>query len=448
MMVKVAFYGDDFTGASDNSAQYYRHGLKSLLFFSNPGEAALHDAAARHDVIGVAGTARSLATEKMADELLPTLKSFKQLGAPIVQYKCCSTFDSSPSVGSLGEAIRLMRSCWPDSFVPVIAATPEFGRYTMFGHHFARLDSEVYRLDRHATMARHPVTPMSESDLSRILGAQGFIPDRLVDLRELDKHADRADNLAKTLADSHSAVFDGFTAKQVTTAAASIWHLAQTRPVTALAAQGLAYGLGLYFRQAGLLDTPRPVHRLGAVDRLLVLSGSCSPQSAAQIRWAKQAGFRELRLDAEMLLDPAHPGIVEIENSMIVDLQMGRSVIVYTASGPDDPNIAAMQERIAASASSPAYLAERIGAIFARLARRAIELAGVQRLVVAGGDSSSFAMRHLGADALEMQASHFEQNAHVGRLRASDKAINGTEVLLKGGQVGTPELYGLMLNGF
>jgi len=448
MTVKVTFYGDDFTGASDNSAQYHRHGLKSLLFFSDPGEAALHDAAALHDVIGVAGTARSLATEKMVNELLPILKSLKQLGAPIMQYKCCSTFDSSRAVGSLGEAIRLMRSCWPDSFVPVIAATPEFGRYTMFGHHFARFGSEVYRLDRHPTMARHPVTPMSESDLSRILAGQGFVPDRLVDLRELDKHVDSPDELARTLGDKHSAVFDGFTAKQVATVAASIWHLAQTRPVTAIAAQGFAYGLGLFFREAGLLDTPLPVHRLAGVDRLLVLSGSCSPQSAAQINWARQAGFREVQLDAQVLLDPAHPGIVEIENSMITNLQMGRSVIVYTASGPDDPNIDAMQELIAASASSPAYLADRIGAIFARLARRAIELAGIQRLVVAGGDSSSFAMRHIGADALEMQASHFEQNAHVGRLRASDKAINGTEVLLKGGQVGTPDLYGLMLNGF
>jgi uncharacterized protein YgbK (DUF1537 family) len=448
MPVKVVFYGDDFTGASDNSAQYNRHGLKSLLFFSDPGEAALHEAAARHDVIGVAGTARSLATEKMADELLPTLKSLKDLGAPIMQYKCCSTFDSSAAVGSLGEAVRLMRSCWPDSFVPVIAATPEFGRYTMFGHHFARLGNDIYRLDRHPTMARHPVTPMSESDLSRILAAQGFIADSLVDLRELDKNANSPDDLAETLIGKHSAVFDGFTARQVTTAAASIWHLAQTRPVTAIAAQGFAYGLGRYFREAGLLDRPQPIQQLAGVDRLLVLSGSCSPQSAAQISWARNAGFFEVRLDAHVLLDPTHRDIVDIENSMITNLQMGRSVIVYTASGPDDQNIALMQERISASASSPAYLADRIGTVFARLARSAIELASIKRLVVAGGDSSSFAMRHLGADALEMQASHFEQNAHVGQLQARDKAINGIEVLLKGGQVGAPDLYGLMLNGF
>ncbi len=142
-MVRLAFYGDDFTGASDNAAQYARHGLRTLLFFSNPDAEVLKKTALDYDVIGVAGTARSLPPVEMADELLPVLRNFKQLGVNFIQYKCCSTFDSSPAIGSLGEAIRLMRSLWPNSFVPVFAATPEFGRYTMFGHHYARAGDQV-----------------------------------------------------------------------------------------------------------------------------------------------------------------------------------------------------------------------------------------------------------------------------------------------------------------
>jgi uncharacterized protein YgbK (DUF1537 family) len=447
-MVKVLFYGDDFTGASDNSAQYYRSGLKSLLFFSDPGEAALHEAAAHHDVIGVAGTARSLPAESMAEELLPIFRKFKQLGATLIQYKCCSTFDSSPRIGSLGEAIRLMRSCWPDSFVPVLAATPEFGRYTLFGNHFARLGDDVYRLDRHPTMSRHPVTPLSESDLSRILAEQGFTPERLVDVRSLDNYAGQATALAEALRGADSAVFDGLNAKHVTTAAGTLWKLAQTRQVTAMAAQGLGYGLGLYFRETGMLDVPEPTHRLAPVDRLLVLSGSCSLQSAAQIAWARDAGFLEIRLSPAMLLDPEHADLGQIERNLLAALREGHNLVVSSASGPDDPNIARLREILGGTGVGPAWLADRIGTVFARLARAAIEQAGIRRLVVAGGDSSSFAMGHLGAQALEMQASHFGQNAHVGRLRSTDRVIDGIEVLLKGGQVGAVDLYGVMRDGF
>ena len=93
-------------------------------------------------------------------------------------------------------------------------------------------------------------------------------------------------------------------------------------------------------------------------------------------------------------------------------------------------------------------MAQRIGHLFARLARVAFAQTGLQRLVVAGGDSSSFTMREINARALEIKASHFEQNAHVCTLLSEDPQINHKEVLLKGGQVGQADLYGLMLDGF
>jgi len=69
-------------------------------------------------------------------------------------------------------------------------------------------------------------------------------------------------------------------------------------------------------------------------------------------------------------------------------------------------------------------------------------------LVVAGGDSSSFTMRALGAQALQCKASHFAQNAHFASLVSEDAHIRGKEILLKGGQVGAEDLYTLALNGF
>jgi uncharacterized protein YgbK (DUF1537 family) len=448
-ILKVAFYGDDFTGATDNAAQYSRHGLKSVLFFSTPDEAALHDAAMHHHVVGVAGTARSLPVTAMSDEISPVLDGFKRLGARLIQYKCCSTFDSSPAVGSLGEAIRLMRDRWPQHFVSVLAAMPEFGRYTVFGQHFAVFSGKVYRLDRHPTMSRHPVTPMSEADLARILTSQGFGVERGVDIHELDRHRGTPGELAVHLgSETHAAVFDALDETQLTTAAATIWQLAEQRGVIAMASQGLGFGIGRHFRQSGMPGLMAPSHTLTATDRLLVLSGSCSPQSAAQIAWAEQAGFLTLPISPEAVLGDS-ASLDAVEARMLAALNEGRSVVAYTARGPDDPGVADLSARVAKlTGSARVFLPERVGAVCARLARAAIERTGIRRLVVAGGDSSSFAMRHLGAHAFVMHASHFGQNAHVGRLLASDRLIDGIEILLKGGQVGTADLYGVMRDGF
>lgn len=443
---RVLFYGDDFTGASDNAAQYARHGLKTILFFSDPGIDTLVTATQDYDVVGVAGTARSLATADMHAELMPVLEKFRQLHVPLVQYKCCSTFDASPDTGSLGKAIHLMQACWPGSFIPVLAATPEFGRYTMFGHHFARAGSAVYRLDRHPVMSRHPVTPMHESDLSRLLTQQGFAPEHHVDLRGLERFADQPEALANELVDHDSAVFDGYSLAHVMTAAASVWHLSRQRQVCAMAAQGFAHGLGSWLRAAGHLDNPQPDHHLSPVDRLLVLSGSCSSLSAEQIAWARQAGFLTLRADATLLAGEDSDAINGLQHAVLDALQSGTSVVVFTAEGPDDTSMSG------AASSTPTLqgsaMAQRIGNLFARLAREAFAQAGLQRLVVSGGDSSSFTMRDIGARALEIKASHFVQNAHVCSLVSDDALIHGKEVLLKGGQVGQANLYGLMLAGF
>ena len=447
-MVRLAFYGDDFTGASDNAAQYARHGLRTLLFFSNPDTKALKKAAQSYDVIGVAGTARSLRPTEMADELMPVLENFSQLDVNFIQYKCCSTFDSSPSIGSLGEAIRLMRKQWPQSFVPVFAATPEFGRYTLFGHHYARAGEQVYRLDRHPVMSRHPVTPMHESDLGKVLTEQGFEPEHLIDLRQLDACEARPNTLADQLAAKDSAVFDGYTQRQVITGAASLWQMSRSRMICAMAAQGLAHALGAHLREQGQIASPEPSHALAPVDRLLVLSGSCSALSAAQIDWAVGAGFTGIRITPEQLINTDEASRQSLQQQMLTALVAGKSVVMYTAKGPDDDHVASVQNKLPAGVSAPAFVAHRIGLLYAQLARAAIVDAGLTRIVVAGGDSSSFTMRQLGAIALETKASHFKQNAHVCTLFSDDPEIHGKEVLLKGGQVGTPELYGLMLKGF
>ena len=446
LRAKLLFYGDDFTGASDNAAQFARHGLRTQLFFHPPSLEALHEAARQCDVVGVAGTARSLDLAAMSEELRPVLQDFAALNIPLVQYKCCSTFDSSPQTGSLGHAIQLMQATWPDGLVPVVAAAPEFGRYTVFGHHFARAGTDVHRLDRHPVMSVHPVTPMHESDLRQVLSSQGVECDAGVDLRCLDQAVDDPSKLVHPLSNARTAVFDGYTQQHMVTTAAALSAMSKHRPVCAMASQGLAHGLGQHWRESGHTQEPQPIQQLAATDRLLVLSGSCSALSASQIAYAQREGFVCLRMDLPAWLEQNPLVLTELQLQMLQALNSGRSVVIYTALGPDDPSNQTWRNLSSGWASGE--LSRRIGQCFSMLAGQAFRETGLQRLVVAGGDSSSYTMRALGAQALQPMASHFSQNAHFSRLVSADASIHGKEVLLKGGQVGADHLYGLALTGF
>lgn len=443
--LKAAFYGDDFTGACDNAAQFWRHGLRTMLFFGVPDSATLaHALEGGLDVIGVAGVARSLPTTMMADEVGPAVAFLQQFQAPVLQYKCCSTLDSSPATGSLGEASRLMLAQRPGAFLAVLAAMPEFARYTVFGQHFAGFGPDVFRLDRHPSMARHPSTPSYEADIRALLASQGCTLQQLADIRELDG---TSESLARRLAREPGAVFDSLTESHLETAAGAIWRIGERRTVAAIAAQGLAHGIGLYLRNADLIEREAPTHRLAPSSPLLVLSGSCSPRSASQIAWAEQAGFAMLALPLAAIRGGMEAA-GEFIPPMLDALRAGRSVVAYTARGPDDPAVAEVAAWQAQAGLNGAALADRVGALCAALSRVALAEAGVRRLIVAGGDSSSFTMRHLGASAIAMEASLFSQNAHVGRLHAVDPLLNGVQVFLKGGQVGAENLYGVMRDGF
>src|SRR5439155_8268574 len=137
---------------------------------------------------GVAGMTRSMPPDKMEQALRPALAAMKSFGAPIVHYKVCSTFDSSPQVGSIGRAIDVGVDIFGSRPVPVVVGAPALGRYCVFGNLFARCGTEgpAVRLDRHPSMSRHPVTPMDEADLRLHLAKQTSKRIGLLDVLALD----------------------------------------------------------------------------------------------------------------------------------------------------------------------------------------------------------------------------------------------------------------------
>ncbi|MFY8114417.1 MAG: four-carbon acid sugar kinase family protein, partial [Rhabdaerophilum sp.] len=180
----ITFYGDDFTGSSAVMEVLAFAGLPSIMFLDVPSPAML----ARIEgmaAIGIAGISRSKPPEWMDAELPRVFSALTRLGAPILHYKTCSTFDSAPHLGSIGRAIEIGLAETGAGFAPLVVGAPAIGRYQMFGNLFAALDGIGYRLDRHPVMSRHPATPMHEADLCRHLEGQTSLASAVVDWRVL-----------------------------------------------------------------------------------------------------------------------------------------------------------------------------------------------------------------------------------------------------------------------
>ncbi|MDE3167301.1 MAG: four-carbon acid sugar kinase family protein, partial [Acidobacteriota bacterium] len=225
-----SFYGDDFTGSTDALEALALNGVDAVLFLRPPDAADLARFPSAR-AIGIAGHSRSQSPEWMCRELPPIFARLREIGAPIVQYKVCSTFDSSPATGSIGRALELGRQAFGGAWSPVVAAAPLLRRYVLFGNLFAAAGAQVHRIDRHPSMAHHPVTPMDESDLRLHLARQTPLRIALIDLPSL-----RAERLDLPAADA--LLFDGFDTADMARTAQIVWENRSAPQIFAAASSG------------------------------------------------------------------------------------------------------------------------------------------------------------------------------------------------------------------
>lgn len=427
MSLLLSFYGDDFTGSTDALEVLTSAGLRVALFVQPPDEA---DLAAFPDLeaAGVAGGTRALRTEDLEAVLRPELGNLAALDAPLTHYKVCSTFDSSPTVGNIGRAIEIGRDIFDVSTVPVVVGAPRLGRFTAFGHLFARsgLDSPVYRLDRHPTMMSHPVTPMNESDLTLHLAEQTSLPISLLDITQLDASVEAQDaSFDRVIEDGTPIVFlDVPTETSLRTCGRLLWRAAGAGLRFVVGSSGVESALVEHWHELGMCESPSPLPAAAPVEKCVVVSGTASPVNDRQIEYAVADGF------AEIALDPARPADESFVHQAVDLLGRGTSVILHTARGPDDPRLSA--EGLGRAELGFA-LGQLLGAILAEVE--------VDRAIVAGGDTSVAVARALGVRSLEAVASS-APGSPVCRVRArSGLPVDGLELVLKGGQNGTTSYY-------
>lgn len=450
----LCYYGDDFTGSTDVLESLFRAGVRSALFLDPPSDEQLQEERyASLDAFGVAGIGRSLTPEEAEKELRPIFETLKKAKAAIIHYKICSTFDSSPEIGNIGIAARIGRETFGGRYIPLLAGVPYLGRYTLFGNHFAKSGTEVHRLDRHPTMSRHPITPMKEGDLRKHLSEQCDDRISLFDILALEgKLLDVRMRLEKKLAEEQPDVvlFDVLDEERLETTGHLLWEEAlRSEGSFLIGSSGIEYALAACWKSLQLPELqPDVPTSISSVERLLVVSGSCSPVTEDQIHAALASGFAGIRIPADKLIDPH---LAERTSQQLLDeakeqLDQGRSVLLFSAAGPNDSSIERFRKALVANGCRAEDSSKRLGGILGSLARTLLIETGLTRVVIAGGDTSGYVTRELGIRSLECTAV-LAPGAPLCRATSENPQLNGLELVLKGGQVGGIDFFSCVKSG-
>jgi len=432
--IVLAFYGDDFTGSTDALEFISRAGAKTVLFTEPPTTKQLKSFPDL-DAYGVAGKTRALNPDEMEKLLLPAFEQMKSIGAKHIHYKVCSTFDSSPTVGSIGKAIDCGANVFANKLIPVLGGMPALGRYCVFGNLFAKMgigsNGEIYRIDRHPSMSKHPVTPMNEGDLRIHLGKQTNKKIGLIDnVQQKAKKKEWLDSIT----DEEVVLLDAVNEDELLKIGEWLNALQKKHAhLFSVGGSGIEMALGNYWNKAGVLKPVTKWKKIPKAQPLLVVSGSCSPVTKNQIGFALAHGFVEVPLEMETFQSETGNGFrigCSLEG-IVSALRQDQSVIIHTG------NINQVDQ-----STSARILGETLGSI----AKKVCEEVKLRRVVVAGGDTSSYAARAMEIDAVEMIAP-LVIGAPLCKAYSRNKNINGLEINFKGGQVGDEKYFEVLKNG-
>jgi len=275
---------DDFTGATDLANNLVRGGMRTVQTIGVPTDAS---AAVAADAIVVALKSRTMAPADAIAQSLEALRWLRAQGVQQVYFKYCSTFDSTAegNIGPVTDALLDALSDWPDSdFTIACPAFPENQRTVFRGHLFVG-----DQLLSDSSMRNHPLTPMTDSNLVRVLQSQtrhkvGLVPYNLVAQGE---QAIRERFAALRAEGVRIAVVDAVSNDDLNHLGAALRGMALVT-----AGSGVAIGLLQNWRAA------RPSADGAGADRLpppaglrAVVSGSCSQATNAQVAHFKNSGL-------------------------------------------------------------------------------------------------------------------------------------------------------------
>jgi 3-dehydrotetronate 4-kinase len=379
--VILGVIADDFTGATDVASMLVRAGMRTVQLIGVPER---NGAPPQADAIVIALKTRTVPAAQAVRESLAALRWLQAAGMRQCYFKYCSTFDSTAE-GNIGPVAEALLEALGSDFSIACPAFPENGRTIFRGHLFV---DDLLLSD--SGMRDHPLTPMRDASLVRLLQAQtkarvGLIRyDTVVQGAEAVRArigALRGEGVALAVADA----IDNDDLRVLAAACAELPLLT--------AGSGRALGLPEVYAGRGWMKLDAQAARLDPVaGGAAVLAGSCSLATNAQVAHWRAAGRPALAVDARAL---ARGEPVADEAIAWAKAHLPRAAVLISATAP------AAELKVVQAELGAAHAGALVEACLAQIARGLVE-AGVQRLVVAGGETSGAVVQALGVRALRI----------------------------------------------
>jgi 3-dehydrotetronate 4-kinase len=411
-MAILGVIADDFTGATDIAGMLVKGGMRTIQTIGVPAKGMIPDDV---DAVVVALKTRSIAAKDAVAQSLDALKALQAAGCVRFFFKYCSTFDSTDAgnIGPVGDALLEALGAKQAIYCP---AFPENGRTIFFGHLFV---GDLLLSD--SSMRHHPLNPMTDASLVRVLARQTKHKVGLVALKQVQAGSANLRSALDTLAGDgvRHVVVDAVADTDL-----GIIGEAGGDDLLVTGGSGVALGLPAAYRRRGLLAHKANADTLPKVTgAAAVLAGSCSAATLGQI-----AAFRgpHLHLDTDAIA--RGEAVVDTALAWAKD-KLGNGPILLSASDTPDA-VKALQTKYGVEKSSHA-----IEKTMAALAKGLVA-AGVGRLVVAGGETSGAVV-----GALDVTALRIGPEIDPGVPWTASVGAKPLLLALKSGNFGAPDFF-------
>jgi uncharacterized protein YgbK (DUF1537 family) len=415
MAILLGVIADDYTGASDLANALTRQGLGTVQSIGVPPEGLALPLA---DAVVVALKSRSIDPALAVEASVEGAKWLLGLGAEHILFKVCSTFDSNER-GNIGPVTDALGALTGEQVVLVNPSFPENRRTVYQGHLFVG-----DRLLHESPLKDHPLNPMRDADLVRVLGRQSRRRVGLIDLQTVGRGCAAIDRRRAALAAEGvgAAIIDAITEADLETIGQV---LSRTRLSVGATGMGIglarAYGAAGRVRGTAALQAGAPLGGPAAC-----LAGSCSAATLAQIERARQV-MPVLALDIEKLL--AGEGEIHAAVAWALERIGSTPVLIASSAGAEAvEQVQARHGRDQAGRAIETALATLAEALVAR---------GVRRLVVAGGETAGAVVDRLAIRAFLIGA---EIAPGVPALRTVGTG-EPMGMALKSGNFGGPDFF-------
>ena len=379
MPLLLGCIADDFTGATDLANTLVKGGMTAVQVIGVP-TGPLPEA----DAVIIALKSRTAPVGEAVAQSLAACDALLAAGAKQIFWKYCSTFDSTDQ-GNIGPVADALLKRLGSGFALACPAFPTNGRTIYLGHLFVG-----NALLNESGMENHPLTPMTDANLVRVLGRQTDGAVGLVSFTTIEQGAAATRQAMMRLAEQgrRYAIMDAVTDQHLLAIGEAA---AQHALITG--GSGVAMGLPENFRRAGLLPARGDAASLPPMQGMAaVVAGSCSRATLGQIGLARDH-VPVLELDALATPDAAALTAQALE-WVAGKLAADRPVVIAASAPPE--KVTALQAKLGRDAAG-ALIEAAMAAIAEGLVAR-----GVGRLVVAGGETSGAVVQRLGVTALRI----------------------------------------------